>query len=94
VNLPLIPLDIYGPPFPFGSVHLNGHTQLFLFDCHSYFLKLAMKRSSHRVQHDRLTGETVAIFGSFVVIDVLVAVFVLQFSLLNDLRNEAGTMPK
>jgi hypothetical protein len=37
VNLQLIPLDINGPPFPFGSIHLNGHTQLFLFDCHSYF---------------------------------------------------------
>jgi hypothetical protein len=53
-----------------------------------------MKRASHRVRHDRLTGETVAVFGSFVVIDVLVAVFVLQFSLLNDLRNEAGTSPQ
>ena len=53
-----------------------------------------MKWASHRVRHDRLTGEIIAIFGSFVVIDVLVAVFVFQFSLLNDLRNEAGTSPQ
>ena len=58
------------------------------------FFKLAMKWASHRVRHDRLTGEIIAIFGSFVVIDVLVAVFVFQFSLLNDLRNEAGTSPQ